>query len=851
MGASTIGNSGTSARVLSATASADDGASLAIIFAAATALHRDGNLDGAEAAYKSILDSHPKNADALQLLGAVEQQRGNSDAAVRLIEKAIEIDPTNIGSHQNLGLALKSLGRIEDAERRFRAALKLDPGNFQTLSRLGNLLRDSGRRAEAIEFFETALKKNPDQVGLLKTLGNLYLEDSRFGESIDRFRRYLESAPEDFQAVNNLAFAFGKAGDSDAAEKYYRRAYEINPNSAEVCANIAQVLLDRGNVEEAQDFLTKAASFGADFWDDEANRGGALVNFGFGEKGVEIFEKLIAERPADADLHNSHGLALQALGRVDQAAVAYAKAIEIDPDHTAALNSLGGVLILLKNPEQGVDLLKKVIEINPRHLAAHINLCRAYKDLNRYDDAFIYARAALLLDGYSAELTPGPFGILRATCDFDTIVTMGDRWENFDKVATARLPACFLDMLTMAQSPSDLDKLMALHRKWGHDTEARALKNPLPAKPKTRRPGKPRIGILSSDLRQHAVTKFLLPLFRNYDSDSIEISCYSLTPLADDAVQREIIDLVDEFTPVPNMSDHDVAATIREDGIDILLELNGFTFGGRLSALSYRPAPVQVAYLGYPFSTGLPNTDYLLADPYFRPEKPEYLVERTLDMDQSFICFGDFEPVPICQELPVERNGFITFGTLNNPYKFTAEMVANWAKAMQAVPDSRFLFVRRMYASVSLRSNLAAEFAKHGIDAERLRFIANPGGMDSHFDYYNEIDLSLDTYPVTGGTTTVDALWMGVPVVSLVGPATHQRISYTILKNAGLEELCTFDGPSFVEKSIDLANDLESLKFLRQNLRPALLDSPLCDGAAWAKNFQTLMHEVAARHGLT
>jgi protein O-GlcNAc transferase len=272
-----------------------------------------------------------------------------------------------------------------------------------------------------------------------------------------------------------------------------------------------------------------------------------------------------------------------------------------------------------------------------------------------------------------------------------------------------------------------------------------------------------------------------------------------------------------------------------------------------IAATAYRPAPVQFAWLGYPFTTGLKDMDYVLVDRYFKPVGEIGLTEKPLVMDGSWTCFGEdvfFEAVEIAPMPPVDRNGVVTFGTLNNTYKYTPRMFSLWSEAMKRVPNSRFLVVRPACGSFITCRNITQEFAKNGIDSDRIYFINNLGKNLSHLAYYNEIDICLDTFPLTGGTTTHESLWMGVPVVSLVGPALHQRISYALLKHVGLDECCAESPEEYVDRAVALAKNVERIRDLRANLRGMIKNSQLVQPELFAENFETAMMDLAVKHGL-
>ena len=305
-----------------------------------------------------------------------------------------------------------------------------------------------------------------------------------------------------------------------------------------------------------------------------------------------------------------------------------------------------------------------------------------------------------------------------------------------------------------------------------------------------------------------------------------------------------------EFKITEEMNEYEIAQLIREDQIDILFELNGFTRDTRLKVFAYKPAPVQIFWLGYPFTIGIPEIDYLLIDSKLKPLTDDRLLEEPLLMPESWVCFGSFADEPITQILPLERKGYVTFGSLNNPYKLTRKTIAVWSEIMNRVPDSRFLYVRSECKSLILCNNLINEFGSHGIGPERLHFVNNLDLPISHLSFYDEMDITLDPFPLTGGTTTCDSLWMGVPLISKVGPDLHQRLSYSLMLSIGLQDLCVETDEDYIEKAVALAHDPESLHLLRKELRPMIKESALGRSEDFARNFCDLMTDVVQRHAL-
>jgi predicted O-linked N-acetylglucosamine transferase (SPINDLY family) len=531
----------------------------------------------------------------------------------------------------------------------------------------------------------------------------------------------------------------------------------------------------------------------------------------------------------------------------------FARAVQLEPDRVEPQTNLANAYM---KQGMGLDAIReyeKALKIRPMHLEAHVTLCRALKEVHRFDEANIYAHATIALDGFGPKYFSNPLQVFRATCDFAGLEELGDIWKIAETVKPEDLTTALLQLLVYLETPEQSRHLAGLVRRWGREMEQKAEKSPLPPRPRRASNSKIRIGILSSDLRFHSVSRFMLPLATRYDRERFEMYCYSPVRLDRDIVQKQYRASVDKFTFVDNLTDRQVAEVIHADDVDILLELNGFTQGSRLPAIAFRPAPVQISWLGYPFTSALKDMDYVLVDEYLKPEGDTGLVETPLVMKGSWVCFGEgllFDPVEVAPAPPVERDGVITFGTLNNTYKYTPRAIALWSEVMRRVPNSRFLVVRPECGSLIACRNIAAEFERNGIGPDRIYYINNRGAKLSHLAYYNEIDLSLDTLPLTGGTTTTEALWMGVPVVTLVGPALHQRISYALLRHCGLEEFCADTPEGYLERAVDLARNVTRLRELKAGLRATLQASPLARPDLFIENFQAAMTEVAEKHGL-
>lgn len=812
---------------------------------------RGGDLDKAEGAYNEALAKDPENPHVLHLLGVIHHQRGDHAKAIDLIEQAIERLPDLADAYINLGAAYLGARKPGIAATRFRRATELDPNSAEAYSNLAYALNELGSRNEAIEAYRQAAHLAPTEPRFLKRLGDICVEYDRFSDAAKQFEAYLRLRPDDAEVENNLGYAFEHLGEIAEAEQHYRRAADIKPDSPDILKNLAGVLMSQGNVEEGQAVYDKVLNASPEQWADMANLAALYVSRRDVKRALSIYEQLVEVKSDDAKMLSDYGVALTVDRQYEAANDQFHKALVVNPSFAEAYANLGNNKLLMGDRAGGVESLKQALKYAPRMLVAHINMCLALMHERRIDEAYMIAKATTMLEDYGPAHFTNPHKVFRGVCDFDGIEELGDAWENIERGSISQQAANFLEMLVVTETEEQIGKLSRLHLEWGHHITKGAADQRLPDPQPKRGHDKIRLGFLSSDLKSHSVAKFVRPVLDYYDRDRFEVFCYTPKDVPGDPVRKAIAEQVDSFQSVENLSDNQIARRIRDDEIDILLELNGFTLDSRVGVLAHRPAPVQIYWLGYPFTTGLEDADYVLLDKYFAPENPDWLAETPLLMPDSWVTLMDYPDEPISEQPPFERNdGGVTFGTFNNPYKYTRETIAAWARVMLGTPGSRFLFVRPEVTSMVLCANLVKEFESHGIERDRLFFVNNRATNLSYLSFYDEIDITLDTFPLTGGTTTFDALWMGVPVITRVGPNMHQRLSYSILENLGAGELCAHSEEDFVNLGIALANDPQSMREYRHGIRDAMRSSPLSDGKTFTRNMETVLEEVARKHGI-
>ena len=389
------------------------------------------------------------------------------------------------------------------------------------------------------------------------------------------------------------------------------------------------------------------------------------------------------------------------------------------------------------------------------------------------------------------------------------------------------------------------------HQKFGQQLELAS--KPFAARPigisETENARRLRIGYVSPDFKQHAVAHFIEPVLANHQKDVFEIYCYSNNPIMD-STTRHLQSLVPHWRDITGMTDQEAAKKIRDDGIDILVDLAGYTNLNRLMIFTLKPAPVQVTWIGYPNTTGLSRMDYRITDTLSDPigQTEALHTEKLLRLPDCFSCFAPPKESPEVGPLPARNSGEIMFGSFNNLTKINDHVIATWARILVRMPGSRLTLKYKSLKTESIQDMVYAEFAKHGATRDRLVFLSQTDSKMEHMSQYNRIDIGLDPFPYNGTTTPCDALWMGVPVITLAGRSHVGRVGMSQLTNIGLPELIGRNEDDYVDIAVALANDLPRLAALRSGLRERLRASPLMDAQRLTRNLEAAYREMWKNH---
>jgi predicted O-linked N-acetylglucosamine transferase (SPINDLY family) len=516
------------------------------------------------------------------------------------------------------------------------------------------------------------------------------------------------------------------------------------------------------------------------------------------------------------------------LRQVDKAKECYQQATSDNEPNLEAMNGLGMVAAVKGDFPVAIDIYKNILEHTPGDVWAWSRLLEVTARANKIDEALALS-AKIVAMKQPGVASVAAFSIAKLYCMWDiSDKLLPNAVHEFDKGTKLFTLFLMANLPFLSSHGFSNKKLLDLHRSAAQVFRRLRMRPAFTEYPVAFASSKRiRIGYLSADLRHHVVTRFLRSLINYRDRSKFEIFLYSAASKEqEDFVTESYIGAADHFIRIVDMNDVEAADRIHADGIHILIELGGYTAGARTEVLIYRPAPVQMSYLGYPFSYGLEEVDYVVSDPWLDgPKSSLYFVERLLRLPESFITVDELPEHEIELPVPVVRNGYVTFGSMNNIYKLNVPTIALWSRILHRVPGSKIYLNHPNLKVQATRDNLIKTFARYGVSADRviMVFEKHPKG-GAHVLYYNEIDIALDTFPLTGGTTTVETLWMGVPVITLVGDTHAQRLSYSIIKNVGmdLDDCIAFHEDEYVECAARLAENPQRISDLRQQIPAAM-----------------------------
>jgi predicted O-linked N-acetylglucosamine transferase (SPINDLY family) len=728
-----------------------------------------------------------------QLLAAAWQhyQAGRSNDAIDCLTAAIRLEPDVPEPHNNLGALLAEKGRLAEAVASFREAIRLKPDYPEAQKNLANALR-----GQAQVHFKRGL-----------TLA----QQGKYEEAAASYQQALHFQPDSAGAHNNLGNVFLRQGKLAEATESFRQAVRSEPEFAAARSNLGEALhqqgnalVQQGNLNEAVIHLVEAVRLKPDYVEAICSLGVAFWKQGLPDAALEQYQRGLRIDPGHAATLLNLGALLQERGELALAEATLQRALDARPDSVDASYNLALVLQHQGRVDEAETLYREVIRRKPQYVDAHLNLGAVLKDQGRLDDALEAFRTALGINPDAVLIHSNLVYTLNFHSGYDgkAIREACARWNQ--------------------QHAEPLRQLIRPH----HNTPdpERQLK----------------IGYVSPDFREHVGSFFTIPLLSNHDHQRYLVFCYANVAYPD-AMTKRLQTYADRWRSTVRMSDQEIALLVQSDQIDILVDLAVHTANNELLVFARKPAPVQVTWLGYPGTTGLSTMDYRFTDPYIDPPGlyDDCYSEESVRLPDCFWCYEPLSGQTPVASLPALENGVITFGCLNTFCKVNEGCLSLWAQVLREVPRSRLLLVAPKGRA---RVHVAAQFRQDGISESRIEFVDRVPRLE-YLHLHDRIDLALDPFPYNGGTTTLEAFWMGVPTITLLGKTAVGRGSWSQLCNLGLQELAATTPEEYVALAARWANDLRRLEELRVTLRQRMRQSPLMDGKRFARHV-----EEAYRH---
>lgn len=672
-------------------------------------------------------------------------------------------------------------------------------------------------------------------------LGRLEFANGQLPEALAAYRQSVELDPAnaaiwcDFGIANREAAQFGEAG------RCYHRALEIDSSSLLALTHIGELHLLKGEADAALGYFARVLDLSPLYHDALVKRVAALIECDKAVDAEQAARQAIEHYPDSADLHISLGNALTRAGHKTKGLIAYKKALQIQPDNQEALFTLAILQDDARLLKDSVEFIRRQITLQGESALLQRLLASALLHSGELTEAEAICRK--LLEQHPTD-GPGWKTLASCTCArgdaasgieyYKNALELRPEWD--DVQSCIAFNSTYLPDLTQ-------EAIFQCHLEWAACHEVPLLEKQY-RHPPGKAPGKRlRIGYVSGDLRNHPVGILLQGVLQQHDHGNFEIHCFSASS-ASDHITEVLRASSDYWHQIELTPDEELAELVKAQGIDILVDLSGHTAGKRLKAFALKPAPIQATWVGYFHSTGMTSIDYFITDRYTTPQpSAQFFSEIPVRMPHSRFCYAPFDFAPEVSEPPFQETGCITFGSFNRLAKLTEPVIDAWSRVVANVPDSRLMIKDWGLFDDETAERLKKRFEACGLAPERL-ILRSASNYLQMFEQYADVDIALDPFPFNGGMTTLDSLWMGVPVVTLTGVAVVARQSTSMLRNLDLDELIFADVDSYIAGAVALALDKVRLAELRRTIRPRMSRSPLCDAEQFTADLEMLYRRM-------
>ncbi|WP_440640303.1 O-linked N-acetylglucosamine transferase family protein [Bradyrhizobium sp. PUT101] len=706
-------------------------------------------------------------------------------------------------------------------------------------------MQTSGAGARAFQNARLQKKLMKQADAIISAAASAYGQ-GRYAETEALCREILKALPDHFDATHLLGLCAHDGRRLAEAQQLLERAIALDPRSHEAHSNLATVYFDLKKFEDARRCQERAIALKPNFPLALTNLGNTLLHMKLAEQAIELHDRAIKLKPDYADAFCNRGMAELMMGQLDRAKESFDRALVFQPRHAEAIAGKGMVSVELRHFDEAEAALAAGLAIKPNSARLLAQRGRLNFDLSRlaqaaadFDAALAQSPTLELALRGKAQVNILLGNTAQAIAAVKTLLEENPRSE----IGMALLASCYASQGDIATALEHLDKALelrpdyadAIERKIflldylseaGFAVQQAARKSWWDAVGATlaRRTLAPReldpdkrivIGYVASEFRNHSAALTLLPVLRHHDHARFEIICYSCCPLPDEMTAK-FKPLADVWVDAGQLSDDELADRIQADKVDVLIDVSGHTTGNRLHVFARKPAPIQVTGFGHATGTGLQTMDYVLADPVFIPQSARHLLaEKVHDLP----CLITIEPVldVPASELPMLRNGHVTFGVFNRIYKISDEAIRVWSTVMRKVTGSKIIIKHGLLDDPLLRDSLVARFVAHGIAAENITCMGSTSRHE-HLLAFAKVDISLDTFPQNGGVSTWESLYAGVPVVAKLGNGASSRAGGSIVAAVGLEDWVAEDDEGYAAIARKYAAQPAHLARLRAEL---------------------------------
>ena len=801
---------------------------------------QSNNFDRADSILKKVLQADSKNFPALHILGLIKASQGKFQEASELLTKAARINPNDASIQYNLAKAMVDCGAIEESIPHHKKAVELASNNPDAWLNYGKALSQLALHEQALINFEKAIALNTNFAEAWFNQGKTLHELERYEEAISCFDSALNLKPNFAEAWSNKGNALNELKRYEEAISCFDTAINHQPYFAEAWLNKGGTQHELKRYEEAINCFNTALNLKPDFAEAWSNQGNALHELKRYEEAINCFNTALNLKPDFAEAWSNQGNALHELKRYEEATAYYEKALKLNPDFVEAWSNKGKTLDQLMRYEEAITHYEKALNLNPNFIEAWSNKASDLVILKRYEEAITHYEKALNLN---PEVDWG-FGTLvhlkMKMCDWSNLPENIERLQH--KIQSNEKISHPFNILALVDDGS-LNKKSA--EIYAQDQFPPDLT--LGAIPKIPRHNKIRIGYFSADFRHHPVSMLTAELFELHDKNQFEIIAFSLGFDDKSQMRARLSQSFDQFIDVSSMSDLEITKLARGLEIDIAVDLGGFTINNRPSIFALRAAPVQMSYIGYLGTMGSQYIDYLFADKVIVPEESKPFYSEKIAYLPSYQVNDSHRKIAdklfTRTELGIPQDSFV-FACFNNNYKILPATFDSWMRILKATEGSiLFLYAENEWA----QKNLLKEAKARGIESQRIIF-GKHLPTDEYLARYQACDLFLDTAPYNAGTTASDALWAGLPVLTLIGKSFASRVAASLLTAIDLPELITSTQSAYEAKAIELAHNPDKLASIKEKLAQNRSSTQLFNTSLFAKNIEVIYTKIYQRY---